>query len=74
MMGEYLLKSDGILFGGIYDNRFILNKTKSLSSMNLSEEIPYPGAKPMYLVDKQDKEETANLIFIIIEDLKNFSK
>lgn len=24
MMGEYLLYSDGILFGGIYDNRLLI--------------------------------------------------
>jgi len=42
--------------------------------MNLSEEIPYPGSKPMYLVDTEDNEEISNLILIIIKDLNNSSK
>ena len=25
MMGEYILYKDGIIFGGIYDNRFLIN-------------------------------------------------
>jgi len=74
MMGEYLLKSDGILFGGIYDNRFLLKKTKSLSSYGLCEETPYPGAKPMFLADTEDKKEIANIISIVIKDLNNSPK
>lgn len=27
MMGEYLLYSDGILFGGIYDNRLLIKES-----------------------------------------------
>lgn len=69
MMGEFLLYSDGILFGGVYDNRFLLKKTKSLSNHDLSEEIPYQGAKSMYLVDIENKEEIANLIHIVLKDL-----
>ncbi len=69
MMGEYLLYSDGILFGGIYDNKFLLKKTKSLSNYDLSEEIPYQGAKSMYLVDIENKEEITNIIHIVLKDL-----
>jgi TfoX/Sxy family transcriptional regulator of competence genes len=69
MMGEYLLYSDGILFGGIYDNRFLLKKTESLSNYGLSEETPYQGAKSMYLVDIENKEEITNLIHIVLKDL-----
>ncbi|MCR5350725.1 MAG: TfoX/Sxy family protein [Acholeplasmatales bacterium] len=74
MMGEYLLYSDGILFGGIYDNRFLLKKTKSLSSYGLCEETPYLGAKPMYLVDIEDKKEITNLVDSVIKDLHNTLK
>ena len=28
MMGEYLLYADGVLFGGIYDNRFLVKKPR----------------------------------------------
>ena len=74
MMGEYLLYSNGILFGGIYDDRFLIKKTKSLSVYGLSEEIPYTGAKPMYLIDTENKDEVTDLISLVIKDLTNTSK
>ena len=48
MMGEYILYKDEVIIGGIYDNRFLLKKTKSLSYLGLEEQIPYPSAKPMF--------------------------
>ena len=70
MMGEYILYKDGIIFGGIYDNRFLVKKTKSLANYNLEEQIPYPGAKPMLLVDIENKEEIKEMIDVLISDLK----
>ncbi len=70
MMGEYILYCDGIIFGGIYDNRFLIKKTKSLENMGFKEEIPYPSAKPMYLVDIENREEINELIYKLINDLK----
>ena len=70
MMGEYILYCDGIIFGGIYDNRFLIKKTKSLENMGFKEEIPYPSAKPMYLVDIENREEIDELIYKLINDLK----
>ncbi len=70
MMGEYILYCDGIIFGGIYDNRFLIKKTKSLEDMEFKEEIPYPSAKPMYLVDIENREEINELIYKLINDLK----
>jgi len=57
------------LLGGIYDNRFLVKKTKSLSSYGLRDEIPYPGAKPMYLVDTEDIEMITNIVSTVIRDL-----
>ncbi len=51
MMGEYMLYKDDILFGGVYDNRFLTKKTKSLENSGLKEQIPYPSAKSMLLID-----------------------
>ena len=34
-------------FGGVYDNRFLIKKTKSLENSDLKEQIPYPSAKSM---------------------------
>ena len=70
MMGEYILYCDGIIFGGIYDNRFLIKKTKSLENMGFKEEIPYPSAKPMYLVDIENRVEINELIYKLINDLK----
>lgn len=70
MMGEYMLYKDGVLFGGVYDDRFLVKKTKSLEDSGLKEEIPYPGAKPMLLVDSEDSDEIAELVIAIYKDLK----
>ena len=70
MMGEFLLYKNNILFGGIYDDRFLIKKTKSLESLGLKEVIPYPTSKGMYLVDTEDSEEIANYINLVINDLK----
>ena len=70
MMGEYILYKDNIIFGGIYDDRFLIKKTKSLENSGLKEQIPYPSAKPMLLVDSEDSEEIEQLILKAYQDLK----
>ena len=70
MMGEYTLYKDGILFGGIYDNRFLVKKTKSIESGGLKEQIPYPSAKSMLLIDSEDPDEIKRLVLLAINDLK----
>ena len=70
MMGEFLLYKNNILFGGIYDDRFLIKKTKTVESLGLKEVIPYPSAKPMLLVDTEDSEEIATLINLVIKDLE----
>ena len=63
MMGEFLLYYSNKLFGGIYDNRFLIKKTNSNKKYSLCEEIPYKNAKPMYLVeDLEDKEYLEKLV------------
>ena len=70
MMGDYILYTNGIIFGGIYDDRFLIKKTKSIESLGLKEVIPYPTSKGMFLVDTEDSEEIENLINLVIKDLK----
>ena len=70
MMGEYLLYRNGTLFGGVYDDRFLVKKTKSLENKDFKEVIPYPNAKPMLLVDIEDAEEIENIINLIVGELK----
>ena len=63
MMGEFLLYCDNILFGGIYDDRFLIKITNSNKKYDLSQEIPYKNAKPMYMVENlDDSEYLANLV------------
>ena len=71
MMGEFLLYYKGILFGGIYDDRFLIKKTISNEHFALSEELPYEKAKPMYMVENLDDTEYLNeLIQTTCKDLK----
>ena len=58
MMGEYLLYYNGLLFGGIYDDRLLVKIVDSNKKYNMQESIPYESAKPMYLVDDVDNQET----------------
>ena len=71
MMGEFMLYKDGLLFGGVYDNRFLIKKTKSLENLGLKDQIPYPSAKPMLLIDSEDPDAIKELVDLAIKDLKN---
>lgn len=59
MMGEFILYKDKKIFGGIYDDRFLVKPTKSsLEKMpNAPRELPYEGAKEMLLVEDVDNRE-----------------
>lgn len=70
MMGEYLLYYKKILFGGIYDNRLLIKKVNSNKKYNMKENIPYEGAKKMYLVDEIDNiEKLAEIVKDTYKDL-----
>ena len=69
MMGEYMFYKDGVIFGGVYDDRFLIKKTKSLQSSGLREQIPYPGAKAMLLVDSEDSDVVKELVLKVYKDL-----
>ncbi len=70
MMGEYILYKDGIIFGGIYDNRFLIKKTPSSESLQLERAIPYEHSKPMLLVDSESPTEIKEIVLNIIKDIK----
>ena len=59
MMGEYVLYYKGIVFGGIYDDRFLVKVTPSSKALmpDAPLEIPYPGGKKMLLVEDIDNRE-----------------
>lgn len=56
MMGEYIIYIRGRIAGGVYDDRFLVKNTavarRLLPDAPLEE--PYPGAKPMLLVQDID--------------------
>ena len=72
MMGEYLLYYNGILFGGIYDNRLLVKIVDSNKKYNMNESIPYENAKPMYLVDDIDNNDL--LRDIVLDTCKDLKK
>ena len=72
MMGEFLLYYNDILFGGIYDNRLLVKIVDTNKKYNMEENLPYEGAKPMYLVDDVDNKEV--LKDIVIETCKGLQK
>ena len=56
MMGEYIIYYQKRIVGGIYDDRFLVKPTKSAKALmpDAPQEIPYPGAKAMLLVEDID--------------------
>ena len=59
MMGEYILYYRGKIFGGIYDDRFLIKPVKIAREMmpDANMELPYDGAKEMLLVDDVENRE-----------------
>lgn len=70
MMGEYILYKNNVIIGGIYDNRFLVKPTKSIKKLGLKEGIPFPGAKPMLLMDIENPGELKEIVEKIYKDLK----
>ena len=74
MMGEFILYKGKIIFGGIYDDRFLIKKTKSLENRNFKEVIPYPNAKAMLLIDIEDSDGIKELVDEVCSDLSKVEK
>lgn len=72
MMGEYLLYYNGLLFGGIYDDRLLVKIVENNKKYNMKNQIPYENAKPMFLVDDIDNRDL--LKEIIIDTCNGISK
>ena len=70
MMGEYMLYKDGVIFGGVYDDRFLVKKIKGLEDRHFKEVIPYPNASPFYLVDVEDPDEIKDIVDILVKELR----
>lgn len=59
MMGEYIIYYCGKVVGGIYDDRFLVKPVKAAVAMmpDADLELPYEGAKEMFLVDDVENRE-----------------
>jgi len=63
MFGEYGVYLDEKIIGLICDNQFFLKKTEAGQVMieehlgTVEEGLPYPGAKPQFLIDSLDDRE-----------------
>lgn len=64
MMGEFLLYLDGVLFGGIYNDRLLVKIVPETKEYQMSKEIPYPKGKPMYLIEEVDNKDLLQEIII----------
>ena len=71
MMGEYVLYYRGKVIGGIYDDRLLLKPTKAAEKMlpDAERDIPYEGAKEMFLADVDDRETLTRLIEAMYPEL-----
>ena len=71
MIGEFLLYSNNVLFGGIYDDRLLVKIVPENEQYKMTKEIPYDGAKPMYFVEDVDnKEKLAEIVKATVKGLK----
>lgn len=71
MMGEFILYRHNVVFGGVYDNRFLIKKTEGTASYQMKEVLPYPGGSLMYQIDSEDPDEIKEIVIETIKCLKN---
>lgn len=71
MMGEYVLYYRGKVFGGIYDDRFLLKVTPATERLlpDAPRAIPYEGAKEMLLVELEDRDTLHDVVDAMWEEL-----
>ena len=69
MMGEYILYASGKIFGGIYDDRFLVKKTPASLAVLTTAEIPYDGGSEMLLVDMEDRGVITELVENMLPEL-----
>ena len=72
MMGEHVLYYRGKIFGGIYDDRFLVKPVKSALRLmpEAPREKPYEGVKEMLLAENvDDKAWLSELVLAMYEEL-----
>lgn len=66
---DYLLLKDGVVFGGVYNNRFLIKMTKANEGYGYKEVEPYMNYKPMYLIETNDPDEVQEIVVRCFKDL-----
>lgn len=69
MMGEYVLYASGKVFGGIYDDRFLVKDTPASRAVLQEKELPYEGGSLMFLVDTENKNTIAEMVTAMLPEL-----
>ena len=72
MMGEYILYCQGKIFGGIYDDRFLVKPVPSAVRLmpDAPRELPYEGGSEMLLVEDIDNRAfLAELVGAMLDEL-----
>jgi len=71
MMGEYVLYCQGRVFGGVYDDRFLVKPTDAARRLlpDADVEAPYDGAKPMVVVNTEDRHRIAEVVAAMVPEL-----
>ena len=72
LFGEYALYLDGIYFGGVMDDRFLVKITPGGEALipDCPRALPYAGGKPMLLIeDLDDRERLAELVRTTVREL-----
>ena len=72
MMGEFILYVNGKIFGGIYDDRFLVKPIAAAKKLMQGAvmELPYEGAKPMLVVeDVDDRAFLTELVTALAKEL-----
>ena len=49
--------NEGLLFGGVYDDRLLVKIVDNNKKYHMEEVIPYETAKPMYYVEDVDNQD-----------------
>lgn len=65
MFGEYGIYCDGVYFGAVCDDRFLIKPTRASQELlpDAQMELPYEGGKPMALIEElEDKVLLAKLV------------
>ena len=70
MMGEFLLYFRGKHIRGLYDNRLLVKKTATNKKFGMPDAIPYDGAKAMYQVNVDNRDEVKAVVLATYECMK----